>query len=844
MAFRVVWHVALLVACALPACAGDLFPFRMPWDDASPNLTNLAAWSPAPAGRDGFVRAEGGHLHTDAGRIRFLGVNVVFGGVAPTHDEADRIAARLARFGINAVRFHHMDSNASPNGLLQKDMRTFDPAQLERFDYFVAALKRAGIYADINLHVGRRYPGMADWGEETPKYWKGVDHFFPPMVAMQRDYARALLTHRNPYTGNRYIEEPAVALIEINNENGLIREWRAGHLDGMTEPYLGELARRWRQWLKARYPDTAALRAAWGVREEPLGPEMLDGRLGVRSSERGWNLQLVGDAGASLEAAEDGALLTMTRPGKESWHTQLHQNGLSFATGQPYTLRLALRTETPMKVVLQAMQAHAPWQSLWRQEVRIGPEWRTVEATFAPAAGADRARLTITGLGRATGRLWLKEATLRPGGLLGLLPGETLEAMSLFESSSFLARTPAAQGDWLRFLWDVETAYWTGMRDFLKGELGARPLIIGTQASYSPAPIQALMEVVDDHAYWQHPVFPGRPWDAEDWHIGNSPMAGIAAGGTLPDLALRRVVGKPFVVTEYNHSFPSHFQAEALPLLAAYAALQDWDGIFLYSYGTHRQTWDPGFVDNHFDSHANPAKMAAMAAAAALFRRGDVAAAETTPCPLPGTAAWTEVLRAGYGASRLPGVEAFGAARSEAFVRGTGIGAAGVGAAHLPYVSATGQLAWGINQGRTTTVDAPRSKGVIGARMPFAAGGVSLEITEARNDWGVLMLTLVEGTDFASPGRVLVTALGQVENTDQKWREGGRSIGRDWGRAPVLAEGIGARITLPVAAERARAWALDERGNRREEVPVSGTSLATIEIGERYRTLWYEVEVW
>ena len=33
---------------------------------------------------------------------------------------------------------------------------------------------------------------------------------------------RELLTHTNPYTGNRYIEEPAIAMIEITNENGLI----------------------------------------------------------------------------------------------------------------------------------------------------------------------------------------------------------------------------------------------------------------------------------------------------------------------------------------------------------------------------------------------------------------------------------------------------------------------------------------------------------------------------------------------------------------------------------------------------------------------------------------------
>ena len=50
------------------------------------------------------------------------------------------------------------------------------------------------------------------------------------MIELQHEYARDLLTHVNPYTGKRYADEPAVALIEISNEDGLIREWLWGNL--------------------------------------------------------------------------------------------------------------------------------------------------------------------------------------------------------------------------------------------------------------------------------------------------------------------------------------------------------------------------------------------------------------------------------------------------------------------------------------------------------------------------------------------------------------------------------------------------------------------------------------
>lgn len=836
-----------ILAGAAPAAAADLFPFNLPWDDDSANVTSLAAWNARPAGKDGFVRAENGHLYVASQRIRFLGVNIVFAGAAaPSREEADRLAARLARFGINVVRFHHLDTSTAPRGLLQKDRVTFDPEALDHFDYFFAALRKEGIYADLNLHVGRRYPGFADWGEETPQYWKGVDNFFPPMVALQRDYARDLLTHVNPYTGIRYADDPAVAFIEINNENGLIREWRSGNLDGMTEPYRGELTRQWQAWLKGRYRDTAALRDAWGVRQAPLGAEMLTDRLGVRANEAGWNLQLVGDGKAALRAGADGAAeLTMTQAGRERWHIQMHQNGLAFAGEQPYTLALALKADKPMKVTLQAMQAHAPWQNLWRDEITVGPEWKVVQRTFAPPDGDGKARLTLGGLGRTTGTLWIKDASLKPGGVLGLRAGENLEdgAVAMFDAGGFMGRTPAAQRDWVRFLWDTETAYWTGLTRFLREDVKAKPLIVGTQVSYSPAPIQALLDVVDSHGYWQHPAFPGKRWDPDDWFIGNSPMAGVANGGTLPDLALRRVPGKPFLVTEYNHSAPSHFQGEALPLLAAYGALQDWDGLFLYSFGLHGKAWDAGFINNHFDSYANPVKMASLIPAAALFRRADAAAAGVPVSGAADIGAWIEAIRTNV---RLPGAENFGADRAATFIEAVGIATPPAPPAPLPYLSRTGELAWGVNGGRTVTVDTPRSKGLIGGRTerPFEAHGVGLQLTEARNDWGVLLLTRIDAGEFTAPGRLLVTALGQVENSGQKWQDGAyRTIGRAWGGPPTLIEGIGARVSLPVPANRVRAWALDERGNRRDAVAVAGGPGATLEVGAASRTLWYEIEI-
>jgi hypothetical protein len=77
------------------------------------------------------------------------------------------------------------------------------------------------------------------------------------------------------------------------------------------------------------------------------------------------------------------------------------------------------------------------------------------------------------------------------------------------------------------------------------------------------------------------------------------------------------------------------------------------------------------------------------------------------------------------------------------------------------------------------------------------------------------------------------------------WKSAEKStVGRDWGIAPSLVEGIPAEITLPISASGVKVWALDERGQRTMEVPVRDIQgKAAFEIGSQYRTLWYEVGV-
>lgn len=265
------------VVDALP----PVFPFIISYDGPD-NASSMAHLLDAPAGKHGFVRVKDGRFTTDAGPIRFFATSLTGPANFPTHEAADKLAGRFARFGINCVRLHFMDTwytNFMPEpvqGILTDDpktLRDLDPKQVEKLDYLIAALKMRGIYVDMNLHVGRTLDERDGFTESKRLPWadKGVDTWEPRMVTLQKEYAQKLLTHRNPYTGTAYTDEPCVAMVEISNEDSLL----LSNPDRLPEIYAAELRTQWNAWLHQTYASAGAMRAAW---QTESAPEMSHGK--------------------------------------------------------------------------------------------------------------------------------------------------------------------------------------------------------------------------------------------------------------------------------------------------------------------------------------------------------------------------------------------------------------------------------------------------------------------------------------------------------------------------------------------------------------------------------------
>jgi hypothetical protein len=147
--------------------------------------------------------------------------------------------------------------------------RRLDPVMLDRFQYLFHCLKRRGVYVFLS-HLSSRFvmkgdgfPGDAAGLEDIGQGFKVEGFFDPFLIDLQKEYLRSLLTAKNPYTGLSMLEDPALAMTEIVNENSLF--WiQPDGLFGVNSPhYRRMLQDLFDGWLKKKYRDEAELRKNW-----------------------------------------------------------------------------------------------------------------------------------------------------------------------------------------------------------------------------------------------------------------------------------------------------------------------------------------------------------------------------------------------------------------------------------------------------------------------------------------------------------------------------------------------------------------------------------------------------
>ncbi|QYY35054.1 hypothetical protein [Ruficoccus sp. ZRK36] len=202
----------------------------------SGGVFDFSASVPAPAGQFGeLIETPEGHFAFEKRPdvpVRFWGVNFCFTANYLNKSEADAVAQRLARSGYNAVRFHHFEQALTSKGANSWEL---DPELMDKLDYLVAAMKKAGLYISYDLFDGRSFsdeelvafglePGLT--GSQTRSMFKGLVPIDEAAFASWEKFARALMLHKNPYTGLTWAEDPVFVGVCVVNEDTLYAKIR------------------------------------------------------------------------------------------------------------------------------------------------------------------------------------------------------------------------------------------------------------------------------------------------------------------------------------------------------------------------------------------------------------------------------------------------------------------------------------------------------------------------------------------------------------------------------------------------------------------------------------------
>lgn len=230
-------------------------PFHLAWDDCVPLDLSFLYAAEKPAGKHGFLTVQGERfVFEDGAEGRFWGVNFNSGANFPEHADAEMVARRLAKFGVNLVRTHQMDAEwATPNifqfnrAVPQDHTRSLDPESLERLDYLISCLKQHGIYLYLDMLTYRQFrPGDAvDAVDSLAQAAKPYLYFDRRLIELQKEFNTQLWTHTNPYTGLAYKDDPAIVLSELVNESDLFAH------PVVLEPYRTRFEGMYLDWLSA-----------------------------------------------------------------------------------------------------------------------------------------------------------------------------------------------------------------------------------------------------------------------------------------------------------------------------------------------------------------------------------------------------------------------------------------------------------------------------------------------------------------------------------------------------------------------------------------------------------------
>ena len=380
------------------------------------------------------------------------------------------------------------------------------------------------------------------------------------------------------------------------------------------------------------------------------------------------------------------------------------------------------------------------------------------------------------------------------------------------------------------FLADLEADFADRMRKFVQGEIGSKVLLTDMSCWRNPVAYQLVRthyDYVDDHFYVDHPQFLEASWRLPSKCANANPVRRSGMG--FEGVARHRLLDRPFTITEFNYSAPGQFRGVGGMMLGAQAALQDYDGIWRFTWSHSRDGVLEPKPMSYFDVSRDPLQRATERAALTLYLRRDLK-------PLRDTFALAideKKVRSNFDCGPHRDIAHMWFGWYEKF--GTWVGAgtppSATHAAAFPEAYSLKEdhfksLAAGRNPGDgqirvsredgVFAVNTPCTQGFFAENGRHRAGALSATVSLAP---AAVWASSLDGADVAKSKRILLTHVTDVQDEGTMFADAEKTILLKWGRLPHLMRAGKAEVELKLAPGAApRVYALNANGSRRCEV--------------------------
>jgi len=274
---------ALFILILHQAFSQNLWTVSYPKDEFTDDaVLDLSYLNEDVAGQNGFIQLteDGEGFKNENGEIKFWaiggGENAASTGRPMSDVRLAEFAKFLAKKGVNMIRFH---GDISSNTTILDSVNVMEVNHIWRL---VTAMKDEGIYTTISPfwagHIDNMQ-GLWDLGDYVGevKPW-GLMYFEPKFKNAYKKWVSHLYTETNPYTGIALKDDPAVALIQIKNEDGVF--WYS--IQNAKPSLLKLMEEQFYDWLITKYTTIDNVYAVWSNEtmdtDNPSG-----GRMGIHA---------------------------------------------------------------------------------------------------------------------------------------------------------------------------------------------------------------------------------------------------------------------------------------------------------------------------------------------------------------------------------------------------------------------------------------------------------------------------------------------------------------------------------------------------------------------------------